>query len=183
MISTSPLTHLDHISLLYHPACLRGVLATPRDWPFDTFSECGTPPIWNAKAYQNGKLLLLKSHVTHYFVWEEARKSCVQTIKLYCTAVSLAGRLWTVSSQSSPWVTTSCSFQYLWHQAEVQGLLEWMPCPPIQLLNQALQPLHLRSPLSNRYLRFFPVLTFVILSVWEKQVCIKRPVLCPCEAS
>lgn len=125
----------------------------------------------------------LKSHVTHYFVWEEATKSCVQSIKLYCTAVSLAGRLWLLSSQSSPWVTASCSFQYLWHQAAVQDLLEWMPCPPPQLLNQALQPLHLQSPFSNGNLRFLPVLTFFILSVWEKQVCIKRLVLCPGKSS
>lgn len=104
----------------------------PQDWPFGHIFWMWCSSYLNAKALPDGKLLLLlKSHVTHYFVWEEATKSCVQ----HKASIALQF-LWLADFgcyllSLPPWVTASCSFQYLWHQAAVQDLLEWMPCPPL----------------------------------------------------
>ena len=87
MTSKSPLTHLDHISLLYHPACLSGVLQLQM-WPLTHFLNVvlllsGMPrPARMVNSYSS-----LKSLVTHYFVWEDLQKVLCTKYKalLHCS--------------------------------------------------------------------------------------------------
>ena len=178
MTSKSPLTHLDHISLLYHPACLSGVLQLQM-WPLTHFLNVvlllsGMPrPTRMVNSYSS-----LKSLVTHYFVWEDLQKVLCTKYKalLHC---SFSGWQTLASSQSSPWMSTSCSSQCLWHQAAAQDLLEWMPCPPIQLLNQDLWPFHLLSISSQQWVSQVLSCLIILHSLCERNRFASRDQCCP----
>ena len=170
MTNTSPLTHLDYISsLLYHPACLRGVLATPRDWPFDTFSECGTPFIWNAMAYQDGKLLLLPQ-VSCYTLLCLRRSQKVLCTKykalLHCSFSgwqTLAG-IFSVFPMGDHILFISVSGI----KQQLRTCLSECHVLPLSLWTRSFDLSTCSiSPLNNGYLKFSLILSFFILSVRE----------------